>query len=214
MMCLRRFNEQLRRSERHLRFDVNALITTICRSVNRPVTDFSSLTRFAEGGFNRVLQATFKDGYAILARIPFRTLAPAHYAVSSEAATLSLLHQHGIPVPKVLRYSSGGTNAVGSEYLLLEKLEGTPLGKHWFTLDQKAQVKIMRQIVKLETQILNIEVPACGSLYFNKDLSAAEPRIPVSSPLSDQDPIVVGPTAQYEWWFNDRSRLKSGSRAM
>lgn len=143
----------------------------------------------------------------MLARIPFRTLAPSHYAVASEAATLSLLSQHGIPVPKVLGYSSQSTNPVGTEYLLLEKLEGTPLGERWFTLDTKAQVKVMRQAVDIETRFMKIEFPASGSLYFEKDLTNSEAKIPVLSPSSETDSIVVGPTAEYEWWFEERSRL-------
>lgn len=206
-MAGHRFNEQLRRSERRSNFNVDALITAICHCTNRPAAEFSSLTKLAEGGFNRVLQATFKDGYNVLARIPFRTLAPAHYAVASEAATLTLLSQHGIPVPKVLGYSSQSTNPVGTEYLLLEKLQGTPLGERWFTLDTKAQVKIMRQVVNLETRFMKICFPASGSLYFEKDLTNSEAKITVSGPPSETDSIVVGPTAEYEWWFKERSHL-------
>jgi aminoglycoside phosphotransferase (APT) family kinase protein len=122
-----RFTEELRRPERRLQFDVDALAQTVCRSVGRPVESLASITKLAEGGFNRVLQATFDDGYEVIARLPYRTTVPECYAVASEAATLDLLRSRGVPVPKVLGYSPDRTNPVGIEYALLEKIQGTPL---------------------------------------------------------------------------------------
>lgn len=108
---------------------MNALAKAACHSVDRNLNSVASITKLAEGGFNRILQVTFNDGYAVLARIPYRTTVPIYYAVASEAATLAHLYAHRIPVPKVLAYSPDETNPVGTEYILLEKLEGTPLSE-------------------------------------------------------------------------------------
>ncbi|KAK2857310.1 hypothetical protein FQN49_004829 [Arthroderma sp. PD_2] len=199
------FNEQLRLSERRVQFDIDALAATICRSVSLPVSDLKSITKLAEGGFNRVLQATFHDGYAVLARIPYNSMAPKHHAVASEAATLGLLHSRGLPVPKVLGYSPDNTNPVGVEYLLLEKITGQPLGDRWFTIGNKTRVKIMKQIVEAETRFMSISLPASGSLYYRKDL-ASETNIPLTEQTAS-DEIVVGPIAQYEWWYQERASL-------
>jgi aminoglycoside phosphotransferase (APT) family kinase protein len=161
----------------------------------------ASITKLAEGGFNRVLQITFYDGYAVLARLPYKTTVPKHHAVASEAATLALLRAQGVPVPKVLAYSPDQTNAVGTEYILLEKLEGTPLSDQWFSMDTKTRVKIMRQIVDVERRFMSIHFPASGSLYYRRDLDGSQHSIPVS------DDIVVGPTAQHEWWYRERASL-------
>lgn len=197
-----RFNEELRRVERRIQFDVNALARAACHSVGRHVNDVASITKLAEGGFNRVLQVTFDDGYAILARLPYKSTVPKHHAVASEAATLALLRAHGVPVPKVLAYSPNNTNAVGTEYMILEKLEGTPLSEQWFSMDTKTRVKVMRQIVDLERQFMSIEFPASGSLYHRRDLDGSQHLVPVSGD------IVVGPTAQHEWWYRERGSLK------
>ncbi|CAG8290996.1 unnamed protein product [Penicillium olsonii] len=196
------FNEELRRVERRIQFDVNALARAACHSVGRHVNDVASITKLAEGGFNRVLQVTFDDGYAILARLPYKSTVPKHHAVASEAATLALLRAHGVPVPKVLAYSPNNTNAVGTEYMILEKLEGTPLSEQWFSMDTKTRVKVMRQIVDLERQFMSIEFPASGSLYHRRDLDGSQHLVPVSGD------IVVGPTAQHEWWYRERGSLK------
>ncbi|KAF7712895.1 Uncharacterized protein PECH_002549 [Penicillium ucsense] len=196
------FNEELRRAERRIQFDIDALARAACHSVGRRLNGVASITKLAEGGFNRVLQITFNDGYAILARLPYKTTVPKHYAVASEAATLALLRAHGVPVPKVLAYSPDQTNAVGTEYILLERLEGTPLSDQWFSMDTKTRVKIMRQIVDVERRFMSIHFPASGSLYHRRDLDSSQHVIPVL------DDIVVGPTAQHEWWYQERASLE------
>ncbi|CAI7574294.1 unnamed protein product [Penicillium crustosum] len=136
-----RFNGELLRAKRHIKFDVDSLAGAACESVGRHLNDLASITKLAEGGFKRILQVTFNDGYAVLARLPYKTTVPSHYAVASEAATLALLHVYRVLVPKVFPYSPDQTNAVGTEYMLLERLEGTPLSDQWFSMDIKTQVK-------------------------------------------------------------------------
>lgn len=181
---------------------MDALARAACHSVGRCLNGVASITKLAEGGFNRVLQITFDDGYAVLSRLPYKTTVPKHYAVASEAAALALLRAHGVPVPKVLAYSPDQTNAVGTEYILLEKLEGTPLSGQWFSIDTKTRVKIIRQIVDLERQFISIHFPASGSLYYRRDLNSSQHVIPAL------DDIVVGPTAQHEWWYQERASLE------
>lgn len=138
--------------------------------------------------------------------------APSHYAVASEAATMDVLQCHGIPVPKVLGYSAVSSNPVGIEYLLLEKIEGKPLSEQWFSMDTKTQVKIMRQIVDIEKRFLDIQLPASGSLYYRKDLTESEDFVSVSGTPGMVDEIVVGPSAQYEWWYKERAALRGVDR--
>lgn len=70
---------------------MDALLRAACHSVGRRLNGVASITKLAEGGFNRVLQITFNDGYAVLARLPYKKTVPKHYAVASEADTLALL---------------------------------------------------------------------------------------------------------------------------
>ncbi|EFE29557.1 uncharacterized protein ARB_03549 [Trichophyton benhamiae CBS 112371] len=201
-----RFNEQLRLAERHVQFNHDALATVICQSTGRPESDLISITKLAEGGFNRVLQATFKDGYTVLARIPYHSMVPKRFAVASEAATLGLLHSRGLPVPRVLGYSASNSNSVGAEYLLLEKINGSPLGDRWFTIGNKTRAEIMKQIVAVETRFMSITFPASGSLYYRKDLTSSEPNVLLPEQTTADD-IAVGPIAQYEWWYKERESL-------
>jgi hypothetical protein len=181
----------------------------VCRSVSRPVGSLASITKLAEGGFNRVLQATFDEGYTVIARLPYNTTVPKSYAVASEAATLDCLHSHGVPVPKVLAYCPDSSNPVGVEYMLLEKIKGTPLSDQWFSMDNKIRVKIMRQIIDIEKRFMAITFPANGSLYYRKDLGISQFAIPLPGQpeVPAANNIVVGPTAQHEWWYQERALL-------
>lgn len=188
-------------------------MSAVCRSENRPVSDLSSLSKLAEGGYNRVLQTTFKDGYTVLIKIPYTTTVPKRLTTASEVATLDLLRCNGLPVPKVLDYSADHTNPVGAEYIVLEKLEGKPLGEIWYSMKTKLWPGIMKQIVALESKFMNIPIPASGSLYYRRDLEQTQLNIPLPGqlnvPASDQ--IVVGPTAQYTWWYQERKLLEVDS---
>lgn len=105
--------------------------------VRRPVSDLPSITKLAEGAFHRVLQATFGDGYSVIARIPYNVTVPKGLMVASEDATLGLLRSCNAPVPRVLGYSQGHKNPVGAAYLLLERLEEVPVSDQCFSMDNQ-----------------------------------------------------------------------------
>jgi hypothetical protein len=43
------------------------------------------LGKLAEGGFNRTFLITMRDGFRMVARIPYPVTVPKYYAVASEA---------------------------------------------------------------------------------------------------------------------------------
>ncbi|GFF95492.1 hypothetical protein IFM47457_10386, partial [Aspergillus lentulus] len=49
------FNEDIRRTERHLQFNVDAFVSALCCATKRPVNDLACISKLAEGCFNRVL---------------------------------------------------------------------------------------------------------------------------------------------------------------
>jgi len=165
-----RFNEDLRLRQRHLTFDGYELAKTISAVAHRTITELVSVNRFAEGGFNRILQATFQDGQEVLARLAFKMETPIYHSLASEVATLHFLRLHGIAVPKVLDYSPVGTNPVGTEYMILEKVRGQPIGEQWFALEPNAIAKVLEQVVDIEQRVMQLRLPVSGSLYFRNDL--------------------------------------------
>ncbi|RDW93814.1 aminoglycoside phosphotransferase family protein [Aspergillus mulundensis] len=202
-----RFNETKRQEQRHVKFDVDALLQAIAASVKRPVEDITSLVKLHEGDHNRILQATFNDKLQVLAKIPYHTVAK-HYEIASEAATLTLLrHYKFTQVPEVLGYSADANNPVKTEYLLMSKVPGRRLSEVWPDLDDEAKEKVAIQIVRLEADIMGLKFPASGSLYFKNDLPEGTETYNRKRATDTRDPIVVGPSAQRDWWTGFRAQL-------
>lgn len=111
------YNEPLRLAERYLQFDIPALIKVVAAASGHGTSDIVSFYKMAEGGFNRLFQATFTDGRHVIARLLYPSTAPEHYTVASEAATLDYLRLHGIPTPQVYAWCSTKANPVGADIL-------------------------------------------------------------------------------------------------
>lgn len=197
-----RYNENIRLAERHGEFNVDALKRVAAQSLQRRDTDVKSLSKLAEGGFNRVLQITMVDDTQILARLPYPSTEPRQLAVASEVATLALLRAHGLPVPHVHAYSTDAKNPVGSEYIIMEKMPGRSLSACWFDLSDQQRLKVLLQLVQLEAKLHTIDFPASGSIYYARDLPSDLPRIVI--PESD---LCIGPSAALGWWFAERATL-------
>jgi aminoglycoside phosphotransferase (APT) family kinase protein len=87
-------------------FNVDGLCQLAAESVNRSPADFVNLAKLAEGGFNRTFLITMRDGFQMVARIPYLATLPKYYALASEVATMALLRSSALPVPEVCGYSS------------------------------------------------------------------------------------------------------------
>ena len=134
------YNQQLQLAERRLVFNAHELKVVIARLLNRPESDIGTLSKLADGGFNRIFDITMKDDSRIIARLPDPSTHSKRFAMASEVATLNLLRSNGIAVPKVLAYSIDSGNAVGSEYIVMEKILGKPIGDMWYELTEKQRL--------------------------------------------------------------------------
>ena len=197
-----RYNENIRLAERHGEFNLDALKSAAAQSLERCDTNIKNVSKLAEGGFNRVLQITMLDDTQVLVRLLYPSIEPKQLAVASEVATLALLRAHGLPVPRVYAYSTDARNPVGSEYIIMEKLPGRPLGDRWFQLSDRERLKVLLQLVQLEAKLHAIELPASGSIYYASGLPSDASRILI--PDSD---FCIGPDASLKWWFAERASL-------
>lgn len=95
------FSEEARLKERYVKFNVDALQFAAEASVGNEHGKVISINKLAERGFNRVLIVKFKDGFELIAKLPYHIAQPTYFATASEAATLTFLRSKGIPVPEV-----------------------------------------------------------------------------------------------------------------
>src|SRR5258706_6311794 len=165
-----RINDALRHAERKLVFNVDGLRRLAAQSVDRSPADIVDLVKLAEGGFNRTFLITMRDGFQMVARIPYPATVPKYYAVASEVATMDLLRSSGLPIPKVYGYSPEPDNAVGTEYIFMEFVQGTKLSNIWLKLGDRQVISVLRQLTQLESKMMSIPFPAGGSLYYPQDL--------------------------------------------
>ncbi|CAK4034678.1 Hypothetical predicted protein [Lecanosticta acicola] len=121
---------------------------------------------------------------------------------------MTFLRLKGIPVPRIFDYSCSSDNPAGTEYIFMEFCPGTDLASIWDGLAEAGQTQIVRSIVDVEARLSNIRLPASGSLYFLRDVSASATRVAVDPEDADRpNSLFLGPTTDFSFWFGSRSSL-------
>ena len=201
-----RYNEPLRLKERTLNFDVAELKKAAAAAVHKDSTKVHNFAKLAEGGFNRAFEMTV-DGISVIARLLYPLTYPKQYTVASEVATINLVRSYGVPAPKILGYSTTSNNAVGSEYIIMEKANGRDLGDIWYELSEKERLKVLSQVGKLESVLFSISLPAYGSIYHKHDLDFDTKSVDVAGGDSGAAKFCIGPDVAQRWWFDGRGQL-------
>lgn len=204
------YNEKLRLTERHINFDVVALKTITANAVGR--RNVTNMKKLAEGGFNRVFLLTMDDGFEVIAKIPYSVTVPKHFTTESEVATLDFLYSKGFPVPRVYAWSSEDNNAVGAEYIIMEKAPGHPLENRWFSLTPKERVRLVTSFVELERKMFSLPLGSYGSLYHKSSLpphlqtDLYLPETPDET--DDASRFCIGPATDYMFWRGRRAQME------
>lgn len=140
------------------------------------------------GGQNCHLDVEFADGVTWIARIrlgdPLLPPAPVQEQVFlSEVATLQFLADTKVPAPRVYAYElESPANAVGTSYILMERLPGKPLVWGGATMEQR--VRIMEQLADVYLELEKHPLPLTGSL------------VPVSKLAREDEAAQVGTFVQ------------------
>lgn len=200
-----RYNESRRLSERRLHFNVAELKKVAAACLNQPESNIKKFYKLSEGGFNRVFQVTMNDGSEILARLPYPLSQPRNLAMASEIATLDLVRSYGLPVPKVLDYSTDSRGPVGAEFMIIEKFPGEPMGDRWLGLPEAQRLKIISEVVQMEAKLFQVDLPAYGSVYYMQDLPSDMASVPFRT-INGKE-LCVGPDVGLRWWYKERESL-------
>ena len=83
------WDEEQQLRDRYKAFNVSQLQTLAAQAIGSEGCD--SITKLAEGGFNKVFRLRMNDGKTILARIPNPNAGPAFYTTASEVATMEFV---------------------------------------------------------------------------------------------------------------------------
>lgn len=180
------WDEEKQRKERYRRFNVTALQEIAIAKVG--AKRCVSMTKISETGGNRVFRLVF-DRKSAIVKMPW----PGNpLRMLSEAATMDFASMMGIPVPKLLHYSTN--DAVGAGYILMEDAAGEVLSNVKMSPDDKAE--IVRQVAEIVNKLANVQFTQIGSLYFAADnIPGAVPA--VVTPRADRisQRYCIGPVA-------------------
>ncbi|KAJ7606653.1 protein kinase subdomain-containing protein PKL/CAK/Fmp29 [Roridomyces roridus] len=201
------YNEALRLSERRTIFNIAGLRLLAAQSVGRTPSDIISLTKLAEGSWNRSFLITMRDDFQMVARIPYPCNEPSYYLLASEVATMDYLRNVvGIPIPQVYGYSAEEENAAETRYIFMEYMRGSELRDVSSSFGEKDIVSVVRQLVKLEAKMMGVEFPAGSSLYYARDLENVSAGKGV--PMPDDPRFCVGSDVRASLWRGRRSQLE------
>lgn len=184
--------------------------------------DIVDFTKLAEGGLNRIFLITLRDGFKLVARIPYPILIPKAYTYASEVATMDFLRSKGLPIAEIYAYSFTPENEARTEYTLMEYIEGIDLGDVWFNLEKDDIDSFMDQLAKLESIMMSISFPAGGSIYYARDLKqlSGSEGIPLEGEDQDisldeqakriplqKERFCVGPDVSLPLWYGRREEM-------
>ncbi|KAL6706710.1 Phosphotransferase enzyme [Coniothyrium glycines] len=162
------WDEESQLRERYKCFNVSELKKIAARTIGAQAC--VSISKLAEGGFNKVFRLAMDDGTVVIARIPNPNAGPPFKTTASEVATMDFARTVlEIPVPKVLSWSGEAENAVESEYILMEEARGNQLGEVWDEMELHDKLKIVDDIVAIERKFLSLSFTRYGNLYFAND---------------------------------------------
>ena len=132
-------------------------------------SDAITVDFFAAGTHNKLY--TINTTYTqtrLPAQCIFRLALPVYpwYKVESEAATIEFVrHFTDTPVPLIYAYDSSTNNKLGLEWILMEKISGTPLEGAWPKLNSKNQIRLATSIAEWFHQLSSFAFDKIGSLY-------------------------------------------------
>ena len=99
-----------------------------------------------------------------------------------------------VPIPMILDWSDDSSNAIGSEYIIMEHVEGVQLHLEWPTMSGEQQIACIQAIWINIQQIAAINFTAYGSLYIADVAIDSAPKLPFTSDFC------IGPHCGTRYW--------------
>ncbi|DAA74701.1 TPA_exp: Uncharacterized protein A8136_3017 [Trichophyton benhamiae CBS 112371] len=173
-----------------------------------------AMTNLAEGSFNKTFHLKMDNGSTLVARIPHPIAGPKYYTTASEVATMDFARTVlQIPVPQVYAWSPHVDNPVGAEYIIMEEAVGTKLEDVWHDLSLEDRLKIVEDLVSIESKLLSVSFSRYGNLYYS---GQAVPGAVVADVVNDTTPALkmdvkkrfsIGPAVARDFWTKERSLM-------
>ncbi len=144
--------------------DIRLVLGRILILLGHEAGERFSVEFLSSGSFNRVYTVqTPSKVYAFRVPLPI----DPYFKTEADVATTELVrHFTGIPVPKIYAYESSADNALGLEWILMDKITaGKMLADSWTSLDLDQKTQMTRTIARWMSQLSKIRAKKIGSIY-------------------------------------------------
>ncbi|CAF9929031.1 MAG: hypothetical protein HETSPECPRED_007264 [Heterodermia speciosa] len=136
-----------------------------------PLNDTSlKVSFFAEGAFNKLYQISapeLESSYLLRATLPVEP----YFKTESEVATIAFLRANtSIPVPKIIAWQSNFDGPLGSEWILMEKLDGVTLFDVWRKVPWHRKLELVEGVAKYVKELQCHRFDKIGGLYYKSAL--------------------------------------------
>ena len=121
------------------------------------------ITTMRRGGFHGIRVLHFEDGWSCIAR--FTREYESLEKTESELATIEYVRKHTtIPVPEIFFVNYNENHVVGAPFVLMERMDGGPLGDIWDALPLEHKLDVMRQLANVTGQLAEQKFEALGMI--------------------------------------------------
>ena len=152
-----------------------------------------------QGAFNKLYAVECPRGsYFMRITLPVHP----HFKTSSEVATIALLElKTSIRVPHIIASSSTSDNELKFEWILMERIHGSPLADVWPSIPWAAKVSCVKEVAHYLAELFRSRYDGIGNLFHPKDLGARGHK------SAAWDPVMLGQLMSMEFFW--RQHIKS-----
>ncbi|CAI6099783.1 unnamed protein product [Clonostachys chloroleuca] len=138
------------------------------------LNELCSVRFLAQGVFSRVyVISSLSEEYIFRLSLPMYR----RWKTESEIATMEWARKNtSLPVPRVLAHMGDPSQAVGYEWIIMEKVSGKPLEEAWADMDYPCKSRLIKQLAAFTAATFEHKLRGMGSLYHcNSSLFPALP---------------------------------------
>jgi hypothetical protein len=136
------------------------------------------------GGFHEIRVLHFEDGWSCIAR--FTREYESLEKTESELATIEYVRNNTtIPVPEIYFLNYNENHVVGAAFVLMERMDGGPLGDIWDYLSIEHKLDVMRQLANVTGQLSEQKFKAFGIITKDGTIGPALDDSDIDQPITD-----------------------------
>jgi hypothetical protein len=135
------------------------IIEDVCRQeLDLPNDAKCTVSFLTQGGFAKIFVVELDDNLPFPPAYIMRVVLPVdpHHKTRAEVTTMQWVRENTkIPVPEVISFDNSNDNKIGFEWILMEKMPGTPLCYQWRKLSMAQKTALVERIVDAQEQLRN-----------------------------------------------------------